>query len=52
MADNKTVIEVEVKGTDAATNSLKNLKKELKEAQAAALNGDGKAAQRVAEKDF
>lgn len=49
MADNKTVIEVEVKGTDAATNSLKNLKKELKEAQAAALNGDGKAAQRVAE---
>lgn len=49
MADNKTVIEVEVKGTDAAANSLKNLKKELKEAQAAALNGDGKAAQRVAE---
>ena len=49
MADNKTVIEVEVKGTDAATNSLKNLKKELKEAQAAALNGDGKAARRVAE---
>ena len=49
MADNKTVIEVEVKGTDAATNSLKNLKKELKEAQAAALNGDGKAAKRVAE---
>lgn len=49
MADNKTVIEVEVKGTDAATNSLKNLKKELKEAQAAALNGDGNAAKRVAE---
>ena len=49
MADNKTVIEVEVKGTDAATNSLKNLKRELKEAQAAALNGDGKAAKRVAE---
>jgi hypothetical protein len=49
MADNKTVIEVEVKGTDAATNSLKNLKKELREAQAAALNGDGKAAKRVAE---
>jgi hypothetical protein len=49
MADNKTVIEVEVKGTDAAANSLKNLKKELKEAQAAALNGDGNAAKRVAE---
>jgi|694.fasta_scaffold02834_7 hypothetical protein len=49
MADNKTVIEVEVKGTDAATNSLKNLKKELREAQAAALNGDGNAAKRVAE---
>ena len=49
MADNKTVIEVEVKGTDAATNSLKNLKRELKEAQSAALNGDGNAAKRVAE---
>lgn len=49
MADNKTVIEVEVKGTDKATNSLKDLKRELKEAQAAALNGDGKAAKRVAE---
>lgn len=49
MADNKTVIEVEVKGTEAASNSLKNLKKELREAQAAALNGDGKAAKRVAE---
>ena len=49
MADNKTVIEVEVKGTDKATNSLKDLKKELREAQAAALNGDGKAAKRVAE---
>jgi len=49
MADNKTVIEVEVKGTEAAANSLKNLKKELKEAQAAALNGDGNAAKRVAE---
>ena len=49
MADNKTVIEVEVKGTEAAASSLKNLKKELKEAQAAALNGDGNAAKRVAE---
>ena len=37
---------VEAKG---ATNSLKELKRELKEAQAAALNGDGKAAKRVAE---
>lgn len=49
MADNKTVIELEVKGTKQATNSLKNLKRELKEAQAAALNGDGNAAKRVAE---
>ena len=49
MADNKTVIEVEVQGTEKVLNSLQKLKKEYKEAQAAALNGDGKAAQRVAE---
>jgi len=38
-------------GVDAsqATNSLKALKAELKAAQSAALNGDGKAAKRVAE---
>jgi hypothetical protein len=49
MADNKTVISVEVEGTEKVLNSLQKLKKEYKEAQAAALNGDGKAAQRVAE---
>lgn len=49
MADNtKVVIDVSV-NADPAVNSLKNLKAELKAAQSAALNGDGKAAQRVAE---
>lgn len=48
MAENKVVITTEVK-TGNAVNSLKELKRELKEAQAAALNGDGKAAKRVAE---
>jgi hypothetical protein len=48
MAESKVVITTEVKTGDSL-NSLKNLKKELKEAQAAALNGDGKAAKRVAE---
>jgi hypothetical protein len=49
MADNKTVISVEVEGTEKVLNSLQKLKKEYKEAQAAALNGDGNAAKRVAE---
>lgn len=48
MAENKVVITTEVK-TGESINSLKKLKQELKEAQAAALNGDGKAAKRVAE---
>ena len=48
MVENKVVITTEVK-TGNAVNSLKELKRELKEAQAAALNGDGKAAKRVAE---
>jgi len=45
----KTVISIEVEGTDQAINSIKELKAELKAAQSAALNGDGKAAKRVAE---
>jgi hypothetical protein len=45
----KTVISVEVEGTGKAINSIKELKAELKAAQSAALNGDGKAAKRVAE---
>ena len=49
MADNETVFKFTLKGTDEATNSLKNLKKELREAQNAAINGDGNAAKRVAE---
>lgn len=48
MAD-KTVISIEVEGTGKAINSIKELKAELKAAQSAALNGDGKAAKRVAE---
>ena len=48
---NKIVVDVEVgaKGTEKVLDSLQRLKKDLKEAQAAALNGDGKAAKRVAE---
>ena len=49
MATEKTVISIEVEGTGKAINSLKELKAELKAAQSAALNGDGKAAKRVAE---
>lgn len=45
----KTVISIEVEGTGKAINSIKELKAELKAAQSAALNGDGKAAKRVAE---
>lgn len=48
MAENKVVITTEV-NAQPAVNSLKELKAELKAAQAAALNGDGKAAKRVAE---
>ena len=44
----EVVIKVGVDATPA-TNSLKALKAELKAAQSAALNGDGKAAKRVAE---
>lgn len=48
MADNKSTIEIEVQ-TKEAVNGLKQLRQELKEAKAAALNGDGAAAKRVAE---
>lgn len=48
MAENKVVITTEI-NAEPAVNSLKQLKAELKAAQAAALNGDGKAAARVAE---
>lgn len=44
----EVVIKVGVDSKDA-TNSIKQLRAELKAAQAAALNGDGKAAKRVAE---
>ena len=46
---NKIVFEAEAKGTAQVTQSLAELKKELKAAQSAALNGDGVAAKRVAE---
>lgn len=52
MATEKEVISIEVAGgdkIDKATNSVAQLKKELKEAKNAALNGDGSAAKRVAE---
>lgn len=50
MAESKSVvIDVSVKGTGEAINSVKQLKDELKKAQSAALNGDGAAAKRVAE---
>ena len=45
----KIVVEVEATGTGKVTQSLADLKKELKAAQSAALNGDGVAAKRVAE---
>jgi hypothetical protein len=45
----KTVISIEVDGVQKSINSVKELKAELKAAQSAALNGDGKAAKRVAE---
>jgi hypothetical protein len=45
----KTVIIIDVYGVQKSINSVKELKAELKAAQSAALNGDGKAAKRVAE---
>jgi hypothetical protein len=45
----KTVISIEVDGVQKSITSIKELKAELKAAQSAALNGDGKAAKRVAE---
>jgi hypothetical protein len=42
-------VKIKVEGVDEATNSMQQLRKELKAAQSAALNGDGKAAKRVAE---
>lgn len=53
MAENKkVVIDIEATSTKSvgdATMSLKQLRDELKKAKSAALNGDGKAAKRVAE---
>lgn len=52
MAKTDIPIDIKVSGKkdiDGATTSLADLKKQLKEAQAAALNGDGMAARRVAE---
>lgn len=48
MADNTTTIDIKVEATKA-TNSLKQLRDELKKAKSDALNGDGAAAKRVAE---
>lgn len=45
----KIVVETEITGTAKVSQSLADLKKELKAAQSAALNGDGVAAKRVAE---
>jgi len=46
----EVAININVTGnTDKAVNSLQNLQKELKKAKSEALNGDGKAAERVAE---
>jgi hypothetical protein len=42
-------VKIKVEGVDEATNAMQQLRKELKAAQSAALNGDGKAAKRVAE---
>lgn len=52
MATEKEVISIEVAGSDSidkAKVSVAQLRNELKAAQSAALNGDGKAAKRVAE---
>ena len=45
----KVAFSIEVDGVQKTINSIKELKTELKAAQSAALNGDGKAAKRVAE---
>lgn len=47
--NNKVVIDIEAKGVNSVNQSLADLKRELKAAQSAALNGDGQAAKRVAE---
>lgn len=52
MATEKEVIQIDVAGgdkIDKAATSVASLRKELKEAKSAALNGDGAAAKRVAE---
>jgi len=49
MANDKTVISIEIDGVEKSINSIKELREELKAAQSAALNGDGNAAKRVAE---
>ena len=52
MATEKEVIQIEVAGGDKvkeATGHVENIRKELTKAKAAALNGDGAAAKRVAE---
>lgn len=52
MAEEKEVIKIEIEGGEniqKAKNSLSELKAELKAAKAAALNGDGAAAKRIAE---
>lgn len=49
MANEKKVISIEFDGVEKSINSIKELKAELKAAQSAALNGDGKAAKRVAD---
>ena len=45
----ETVMSLKLEGIGKAINSIKELKAELKAAESAALNGDGKAAKRVAE---
>jgi len=52
MATQKDVIQIDVAGGDKvkeATGYVENIRKELTKAKAAALNGDGAAAKRVAE---
>ena len=47
--NNEIVFNATINGTAKVSQSLADLKKELKAAQSAALNGDGVAAKRVAE---
>lgn len=52
MATEKVALDIEVKGgesLDKATKSIREYKKEIAEAKALALNGDGEAAKRVGE---